>query len=224
MSRVVELCGLPGAGKSTLARQIVAAVSARGGRCAIVDGPISAVAARPARVARRARLAAAETARHPLRSAAAARWIAASGQPSTRDIAAVLAQWLAVQRTIATARWETGVHLVEEGVVQSLWTLGLRARGDGVGRLTEGLPESARSDLIVVVEAPVEVVCDRLSARSSRHSRTQQLTGSAQLDELRRGQVLLETLLERIDVPVVRLSNDEPDATPQLAAQVVALL
>jgi hypothetical protein len=34
----------------------------------------------------------------------------------------------------------------------------------------------------------------------------------------------LEALLERIDVPVVRLSNDEPDAAPRLAAQVADLI
>ncbi|MPZ63256.1 MAG: hypothetical protein GEU93_18610, partial [Propionibacteriales bacterium] len=121
---VVEFCGLPGTGKSTLAGLVSEALMDRDVYCTIADAPISAAVSRSGRIAVKAARAITETSRHPVRTAHMAGWIASSGQESTRDTVATLAQWLAVQRTVTNARRGPGVHLLEEGVVQTLWTLG----------------------------------------------------------------------------------------------------
>src|SRR5690606_13259428 len=117
-----------------------------------------------------------EAVHSPAATLDAGRCAAVSRQESARDAVAWLAQWLAVRRAIARARREPGPSLIEEGVVQSLWPLGLRARGPSVARFLERTPRWARGDLLVVVEAPADAVLERLAARSSRHSRTQRLS------------------------------------------------
>ena len=138
---VVELAGLPGSGKTTLAAHTHAALVARGMPCSIADAGISAAAATPARAARRAAWAGLEVARHPRRGVAAVRGVRATGPASVRDGVAGTVQWLAVQRLVARSRHGWGVQLMEEGPLQTLWTLGLRSREDV---LSGPLPDARR--------------------------------------------------------------------------------
>lgn len=220
MTAVVELCGLPGTGKTTLAAQVAAELTERGQRCKIADVAMSAAVSRSRRLQRKAVGVGAQIARHPVRSADAARWIAASRQESARDAVAGLAQWLTVQQTIRAARREGGVQLLEEGIVQTLWTVGLRARRDVVRRLLGGTPAATRPALLVVVEAPVDVVSDRLTGRVSRHSRTQGLDAAAQAAELRRGQELLEKLTTWASIETQVVNNDGRTTVSALATVV----
>ncbi|HYJ68136.1 MAG TPA: hypothetical protein VEX15_10810, partial [Nocardioidaceae bacterium] len=82
------------------------------------------------------------------------------------------------------------------------------------------LPASARPDLLVVVEAPVGVIRERLAARSSRHSRTQRLDAESQIEELRRGRELLESVATWASVETQVVCNDGRVAPETLAAQV----
>jgi predicted kinase len=220
VTTVVELCGLPGTGKTTLAAQVAVELTERGLRCEIADVAMSAAVSRSRRLKRKAIGVAIQIGRHPVRSADAARWVAASRQESPRDAVAGLAQWLTVQQTIRTARREDGVQLLEEGIVQTLWTVGLRARRDVVRRLLDGTPEAARPDLLVVVEAPVDVVGDRLAGRASRHSRTQGLDAAAQAAELQRGQDLLEKLTTWASIETQVVNNDGRTTVSALATVV----
>ena len=200
---VVELAGLPGAGKSTLAAATRVALLARGMPCTIADRPVSAAVPKPVRSARRLALAAAELARHPRRGVAAARAVRSAGPATARDELAGVVQWLAVQRLLARAHRRPGVHLVEEGPVQTLWTLGLRSAGG-----PPGPPAGDGPDLLVVVEAPLELVSARLAARRSVHSRSQRLGEAARLTELRHGRGLLDRLVEAADHESVVVAND----------------
>jgi hypothetical protein len=203
---VVELCGLPGSGKSTLADHLRAALGELGTPGSVVDDPISASAPRRARLVRRTAGSARSAVRHPLRTLGSATDIAAVRQPSTRDTASVLAQWLAVCDLTSRARRRPGVHLLQEGLVQTTWTMLLRAdAGASPGRLWNRVPAAARSDLVVVLDVPVNVAQARLAARESRHSRTQQLPPDLVRAELDRGRALLEQLLVLAPVPVLRL-------------------
>jgi RecA/RadA recombinase len=220
---VVEFCGLPGSGKTTVAVHARNAMVGQGLACDVADAGISASAARPRRVALRLRSSLRESTRHPLSALGAASRIALSGQESPRDAVAVLAQWLTVRDLVEGAKRSGGLHLLEEGMLQTLWTLLLRSHTDPSRRLWPSLAGS-RSDLIVMVDTPVALVQDRLEARESRHSRTQRLPAGLLRAELDRGRELLEQLVSITPVPVERLPVDGTATAAELGAQVASLV
>ncbi len=217
----MELCGLPGSGKTTLAGLTCEVLTRQGVRCRVADRGVSAAAAAPARIGRRALGTARESARHPLSSTEAVRAVVASRQARPRDTLAAVARWLAVRDLVDRSRTAGGVNLFEEGLVQRLWSLALRAEHDVVPRLWDGLRPRSRTDLVVVVDVPVEVAASRLAQRASRHSRTQQLPPALLLAELERGHDLLERLLSGAPVRVVRLAG-AGTATPTGLAESAA--
>ncbi len=220
---VVELCGLPGAGKTTLATTLEAALAARGITCLVADREISAAVPRSQRAMRRMRHAASMAVRRPRSTGRTARQFAAVRNGSARDTAAALVQWLAVSDLAGSARSRPGVHLLEEGLVQTAWTLLLRAEASPAEitarALLDAVPTVCRSDLVLLVDAPVEVAADRLGARRSRHSRTQLLAADQRVTELARGRDLLEAVVAATPGAVHRLTV-LPGATPsRLAAE-----
>jgi thymidylate kinase len=207
---VVELCGLPGSGKTTLARAVHADLVARGVRCRIGDGSVSADVPLADRVRRRLVAGGRQSLAHPASTVAAAAAVLSSGQATARDNLTCLAQWLTVRDLLVVARVDPGLSLFEEGVLQRLWTLGLRGSVDVSARLWDRLPQRIRPDLVVHVDVPLETALARLEARGSRHSRVQRLEPEMRPAELVRGRRLLDSLLDGCPVPVVRLP---PDAT-----------
>jgi len=218
-SLAVELCGLPGAGKTTVARGANDRLGAAKVSCEIADRDISAAATSRQRVRRRAASALRESVRHPGHTAAAVNAVLASGQSRPRDAVAIVAQWLTVRDLVAASHRAPGVHLFEEGVLQRLWTLGLRGDHDVSQRLWHSLEPARRTDLVVVLDLPPTEAVARLRSRRSRHSRVQQLAPEAMLEELERGRRLLDHLVAGCPVPVVRISA-EP--APELVAERVA--
>lgn len=192
---IVELCGLPGAGKSSLA-------SALGN---VQDGlPL----ARPTRgiapdvkatrrLARKLGLVAVETIRRPVLEAEIARRIGRSGQPGRMEAVSRWVQWASTQSLMGSARRSPQVHLFDEGVVQALWSLGLRGDPAGtLGTLGGSVSRWSFPDVVVVLDPPVELLARRLRDRRSAHSRLQRLSDDAELHaELVRGRALLERLI-----------------------------
>lgn len=214
----VELAGLPGSGKSRLAREVVRAVRERDAPARVVDAPVGADARRTARLTRKAVRSGSELLRHPRRSAHVVAGVASS-QPQGRDALSLGVQWLVTQRLLAAARSAPGLHLFEEGVLQTLWSIGMRGSVDRVLAVLDG--QLSWPDLVVVVDAPLPVVQDRLSRRVSRHSRVQHLATGQQGEALRQGHERLGELLawwqgpSGPGVPVVVLTNDDAPPDPR---------
>jgi hypothetical protein len=205
---VVELAGLPGSGKTTLAVELRQLLTDRGVPCRIADRGISAAVPRSRRAVRRVWHASVAAGAEPGWAASSAHHFTGVHNRSARDNAATLVQWLAVADLARAARLSTGVSLLEEGLVQTAWTLLLRSRRPGhvdLRELFQAVPSSAHSDLVLVVDVPVQMAADRLATRSSRHSRTQLLPADQRADELRHGAELLDLLLRMVPVPVHRL-------------------
>ncbi len=198
-----------------------AALAARGMPCTIADLAVSAVVPTPIRVARRLLWSMEQAGRHPGRGMALARSVHASSVGSARDAVAGTVQWLAVQRAADRARRRHGVHLLEEGPVQTVWTLGLRAGRDVASGRLPALAAHTRTDLVVVVEAPVALAAERLRERSSIHSRTQRLVELERQAELERGHELLRALLGVMGGPQLLVVNDG-SVTPRDLARGVA--
>jgi hypothetical protein len=214
---VVELCGLPGVGKSFVADRLSSALGEVGIVARRDDRGVGPDVGAGLRLGRKARLIASTAVVQPATSARAVLRIAA-GQHGG-DAVARPVQWLVNQGVLARARRGTGVHLIEEGLVQALWSVGLRG---GVERLLGVLETSAgweEPDVVLVVEAPLDAVRRRIEARSSVHSRTQGLPEAELLRELRRGDELLRDLLDwwqrrRGSDALLRLCNpaqEQPD-------------
>lgn len=208
-SVLVEMLGLPGSGKTAVAREACIALRRRGVTADVVDEPISAAVPRRSRIVRRTSASARAVVGNPRWALSSAMWMASIRQSSGRDAASVFAQWLALRDLSTRARSRAGVHLLEEGPLQTLWTLLLRTSDGLATDLLGQLPREARCDLVVVLDVPVEVAEARLQRRTSKHSRSQQLPPALLRAELERGQDLVETLAGSASTPVVRLAGGD---------------
>lgn len=230
MGTVVELCGLPGAGKSHLARRLRAALAGHG---VVVHSPGDRVGPDVPRGRRLAGKLGMVT-RHAMDEPGTSFGLATALRtaPGGDERAGALARWVAwavAQRLVAEGGRRHGVSVLDEGVLQALWSIGLRSDVLPALRVLEA--ESAAwvtSSLVVVVEAPVDLVEQRLAARASRHSRTQRLGPAERRRELRRGADLLERLADWWECtagptsPVLRLG--EPHRTEPVVSRVLERL
>jgi hypothetical protein len=192
---VVELCGLPGSGKSHAARMLIRELAGHG-VTVHAGGHLVAPAVSPlSRVTRKLGLTAAEIATRPSTAAGVTLRIARSGQRHRGDVAGRVVQWLGTQRLIRVARSTAGTHVFDEGVVQALWSIGLRGDLSGVLRTLLSRQDWATPDLVVLVEAPLEVVDARLAVRPSQHSRVQRQPAPERWAEIARGQALLADIV-----------------------------
>jgi hypothetical protein len=224
--KVVEFAGLPGAGKSTVAESTRAALAAAGVPCTVADAGISARVPPGVRVRRRLALAGVDMSLHPVRGVQVLRAAHQVAPAWRRDAVAGATQWFAVQRLIARSRSTSGVHLLEEGPLQTLWTLLLRTGSDPRPVVQRMLQRRslASPDLLVLVDAPVELASERLCNRASRHSRTQQLPEPEQLAELEAGRGLLQAILAVADRPHLLLSNDGSTTLDELGRRTATWL
>jgi hypothetical protein len=198
VSLVVELCGLPGAGKSFLVREVVEAADEIGVDVRRPTATIDADVPTVRRIGRKLQLVTEEAIRRPVPSAELLRRIAGSGQGGGGPICSRWVQWVATQRLMAVSRSTPGVHLFDEGVTQALWSLGLR--GDPsptLEALRRRVGQWDHPDLVVVLDLPIELVDVRLSQRRSRHSRLQgHADPAARRAELSKGKDLIDRLLD----------------------------
>jgi len=192
---IVEFCGLPGAGKSYIAGRVLSTLSDRGVAARFGDGGVGPDVAGPRRMSRKLRWVWEQEVARPIASVRVFACIGA-GQRDWSSAVSRSVQWFVAQGLLDAARRTAGVHLFQEGILQALWSIGLRGDvGKLVGLLDDGAVPWARPDLVVVVHAPAETIRNRLQARHSRHSRTQALHGTELDTELRRGADLLDQLL-----------------------------
>jgi AAA domain len=194
--RVVEICGLPGSGKSHLARQLIRELDDRGVIAHLCGDRVSPDVPTPLRVSRKLGLVGADIATRPRSAVSITARIVTSGQRDRNDVLGRVIQWLGTQRLITTARRTAGVHIFDEGVIQALWSVGLRGDVSALLRWLESRRNWAAADLVVLVAAPLEVVQARLSARSSQHSRVQVQSAQERWAELARGQLLLDEIAD----------------------------
>lgn len=217
---VVEFCGLPGSGKSYLLDLVVSRLRDRGIRAHGAEPRVGPDVSTVTRLGRKMALVGGLAIAQPVESVRTGVQIGL-GQHGISDAVTRPFHWLLTQALLSRARQTDGVHLVDEGLVQALWSVGLRGDVDGVlGRLGGSRRRWAVPDVVVVVDAPIETVRDRLRARGSSHSRTQRLGDEELLAELRRGAELLEHLLDwwrgvRGPEGVVHVANAR-GATPDL--------
>lgn len=193
---VVELFGLPGSGKSSLAKELLG-ISADIGLP--MNLPVASVGPAVPPLPRRARklgLAAGQMLQRPIPSFVTMRSIVMNQRPRTEALSRCV-QWAITQRLLTSAGRSPGVHLFDEGLLQALWSVGLR--GDVTPTLRTLEQRSGRyamPDLVVTLHASIDEIEDRLAARLSRHSRLQErLDPIVRTRELARGAELVGSLV-----------------------------
>jgi hypothetical protein len=228
---VVELCGLPGAGKTSLARTI--GDDPAGPRVTLPTGRVAPEVGAARRVPRKLRLALEDSVRRPGSELSMAHHILRSHQPGPAGVVSRWIQWSTTQALIDRSRSRSGVHLFDEGVLQALWSIALHGDAAATLRALRGSTRTwASPDLVLVLDPPVDVLVRRLRLRRSRHSRVQRLSDDAELRaELVRGRAILAELLvwwqeTRPGAPIVRLGDDDrdPDAAARTATEAIEAL
>jgi hypothetical protein len=202
---VVELVGIPGAGKSRRVRILAETLTRRGIAVAKPQARFDPSVPTGPRLARKTLASGAAALSAPATTVRVLNGLVRSRQPGPADIAGRAVQWLVAQDVLARAARRDGVSLVDEGLIQALWSTGLRGDVSPVLAALDGSARWHSPDLLVVVRVSPEIALARLSARASRHSRTQLLGQDEQLAELRRGAELLDRL-------VTWWSADAPDS------------
>jgi thymidylate kinase len=226
----LEVAGLPGSGKSRLVRSLTAALTERGLAVRQPQACYSPTVPTAERLSRKALACARVGTRSPVATARLARALLRSGQPGAGDLAGRMVQLLVAQSAVRRSR-PAGVDILDEGVVQSLWSVGLR--GD-VRPALEALAHPGAwptADLLVVLAVAPELAAERLRSRRSRHSRLQELPDDELLAATRSGQKRLDELVEwwttRPGVPgelfVVNGAEEDGDDRHRLAQRVVEL-
>ena len=192
----VELAGIPGSGKSRRARALATGLAARGLTVHQPQALVAPSTPTSVRLARKAVACGAAALRDPATTARIVSAVVQSGQPGPADVAGRAVQWLVAQQIVASARRRGGITVMDEGLLQALWSIGIRGNAEPVLRALALRHRVTTPDLVVVVRVPPELALRRLTARTSRHSRTQQLAQPERLAELEQGTRLLEQLVE----------------------------
>jgi thymidylate kinase len=191
----VELVGIPGSGKSRRARKLTERLGDRGVTVGQPQAPLAPAVPTVRRLARKARACGATVVTEPGTAARVGLGVLRSGQPGAGQALGRVVQWLVAEDVAIRAARRPGVSIVDEGLVQALWSIGLRGDVRPVLAALDAAPRRAPADLLVVVRVPPELALARLAVRASRHSRTQLLDESERLAELERGARLLDELV-----------------------------
>lgn len=194
MSRTIELCGLPGAGKSAVTAALLEHASGAGHRVTVASAPYEVDVPAVRRLSRKAVAGGGAALRSPVPAVRAGTCLIRSDQPSRGTAVGRLVQWQLAQ-ALLRPRAGAGWRIVDEGLLQCLWSVGLRGSVDRLA-VVAGEPGVHRPDVLVAVRVPVAVAEERLSRRASRHSRVQQLETRARRRELAHGEQLLDLLLD----------------------------
>ena len=228
---VVEFVGLPGAGKSALSRQVAGLLRAAG---LVVSEPTSRLDQVGAASRTLAKVGygtgAAMTA--PLTGVRWVRTFIEMKQRSLADTGRVALNWLFLAGLTGRLKHRAGVHLLDQGIFQGLWSAAYAAREGAikppelVARVLQTLPPRM---LVIVVETSSDTLRRRLHERLGGDSRLERdLAMGESAGSMGRAvaafasmQELLDLLEGRGSIAVMRVQGEHPELL-HITAEAVA--
>jgi hypothetical protein len=132
---------------------------------------------------------------HPFASLRLLKALIDSEQPSGSQVLNRWVDWMTTQAILGRNLGDD-VALFDEGVLQSLWSMGLEGSyRDPADAILSSHSAWIFPDKVVVVVAPIPDVNARLDARGSRHSRVQSLEVERRTHVMERGLGLIDEIL-----------------------------
>jgi RecA/RadA recombinase len=211
----VEFFGLPGSGKTTIAREVHAILSRRNPEMVFAPQLLRDEAGAVARAAAKLRLIVAEVARNKGWTDAVSQTIAIR-QPRVRDSLRAVLSVATVGSLYANFQRRNVSAVLDQGLLQALWSVQLKAdNGQDFRSLVAGtLTEAASSPRIhVAVETPQQVCVARLGSRVSKHSRMQGAEASGDRALWETAEHLRRTILADLGAVYQRLGVPDPTIT-----------
>jgi hypothetical protein len=221
---IVEFCGVPGAGKSTLASALMAELRRTGHPAHLALEATSPRARRPARLLRKCTIAAGEVVLHPFTTLLVLRAVHQSMQPSHRDLVVRTGNWLVLRAAMRRARRSGAIWLFDQGVIQELCSLGYAGKPfAGMDVANPGLPRLG-PDVIVSINLKLAEAEERIEARPGSESRVER-SGTDRRSALVRQAALIESLRsswlqqfgDRLPTRTLHVSNGDDGPRPSLA-------
>ena len=171
-SRIVEFVGLPGVGKTTISAAVAREIDDRG---KLVHEPTHKMESYPrySRIGHKSRFACSSLFALPQHSLSQTLAILNSDQESFSDFVRVLFNYHYIAGVIASHRREPQVCLLDQGLYQSILSIGLQSANSWNDLFTQfGCVDRLLSpDLVIFVEADNCTIAERLSSRKNGETR-----------------------------------------------------
>ena len=228
---VVEFVGLPGAGKSALSRQVAGLLRAAG---VMASEPIARLdgTGTASRTLTKVRYGLGAAAAAPLTGTRWVRAFLAMKQRSLTDIGRVALNWFFLAGLTDELKNRPGVHLLDQGIFQGLWSAAYAAREGAIkppeliGRLVQTLPPRM---LVIMVETSPDSLRRRLHQRLGGDSRLERDLARGESDQsmgravaaFSSMQELLALLERRGTIALMRVRGEDPELL-QVTAEAVA--
>jgi hypothetical protein len=192
----IEFFGLPGSGKSTIARNVHAALSRIHPEIVFAPDLLADEARGPVRVATKLRLILSEIVRNGA-ILDLARKTLATRQPRLRDRLRAVFTVATVASLYSSLRRRHMGAVLDQGMLQAIWSIQLRLPITPNSGLVRDMIKNAAyaRHIYVSVEVPAEVCAERLEARVSKHSRMQTTGGGRDLHAWEKAELLRRTIL-----------------------------
>ena len=170
---IVEFLGLPGAGKSTLSQLAAEALAERGIAVECANRMLGSGVGPTRRWLRKSGCVIDGLVCAPHDLGNAIRSVNRTRQRSLSEFLHTTFNWLLVTALVRRAARSPKVVLLDQGVAQALWSIGLSAQGEAWQDIMRRAASLAPApDMIVLVNADPSNIASRLAARPRNRSRT----------------------------------------------------
>jgi hypothetical protein len=227
---IVEFVGLPGVGKSTLSHRVAEELRKD---FANVEEPSFIASHRHGRISQALKtygLALKTIIMHPAFSLNSIQTIWNSEQRSFSEAKNMIINWLYVSASSRRASNISGLHVLDQGSIQAIWSVAMRAGSQNWISLMDLLIMNYNCRVIVVwVSAQIPTVVRRMKNRERKQSRFDRLSNDEVLSTMKRGGELLNLIITEFDQRAIQentfsqvlIDNDKDDSIESQIQKVI---